>query len=221
MRKLIPVSVAALLLLTGCHFRMHDSVKGSGKRAIEKRSVSPFTSISLEGAYSVEVACQQNLSFEIEADDNILPLLEVEVANNVLRIKSTKNYSTSEPVAVKIGVPNIEGLSVSGAGKIDITGMKNDKFEIDSSGAPTISVAGNTKTIDIDSSGAAKIDAHRLHASRAIVDSKGVSQIEIDVTDQLDVTISGPSRVTYDGDPAVNKTIHGPGRLEKKASTGA
>jgi len=138
-----------------------------------------------------------------------------------LRIKSTQNYSTSEPVAVKISVPNIEGLNVSGAGKIEITGMKNDRFEIDSSGAAAIRVAGITKVIDIDSSGAAKIDAHKLHASRAVVDSKGVSQIDVDVADQLDVTISGPSRVTYDGDPVVNKTIHGPGKLEKKASTGA
>jgi hypothetical protein len=48
-----------------------------------------------------------------------------------------------------------------------------------------------------------------------------VSQIDVDVADQLDVTISGPSRVTYEGDPVVNKTIHGPGKLEKKASTGA
>jgi hypothetical protein len=99
--------------------------------------------------------------------------------------------------------------------------MKNDRFEIDSSGAASIRVAGITKVVDIDSSGAAKIDARKLHASRAVVDSKGVSQIDVDVADQLDVTISGPSHVTYDGDPVVNKTIHGPGKLEKKASTGA
>ena len=221
MRKLALLSVAAVVLLTGCHFRMHDRVKGSGKRAIEKREVPSFTSISLDGAYNVYVACQQSLSLEIEADENILPLLRAEVSNNVLRIKSTQNYSSSEPVVVKISVPNIEGLNVNGAGKIEITGMKNDRFEIDSSGAATISVSGNTKVVDIDSSGAAKIDALRLHASRAIVDSKGVSQIEIVVVDQLDVTISGQSRVTYDGDPVINKTIHGPGKLEKKASSGA
>ena len=221
MRKLTLLSIVAVVLLTGCHFRMGDRVKGSGKRVVEKIDVPSFTSISLEGAYNVDIVCQQNLSLEIEADDNILPLMHAEVSNNVLRIKSSQNYSTSEPVAVKISVPNIEGLNVSGAGKIEITGMKNDRFEIDSSGAAAIRVAGTTKVVDIDSSGAAKIDARKLHASRGVVDSKGVSQIDVDVADQLDVTISGPSRVTYDGDPVVNKTIHGPGKLEKKASTGA
>ena len=66
-----------------------------------------------------------------------------------------------------------------------------------------------------------KIDTHNLRASRAVVDSKGVSRIDLDVTDQLDVTISGPSTVTYRGDPVVNKTVNGPGKIEKRASEGA
>jgi hypothetical protein len=99
--------------------------------------------------------------------------------------------------------------------------MKNDKFEIDSNGAPNISVSGSTKTVDIDTNGAGKIDTHNLHASRAVVESKGVSRIDLDVSDQLDITVSGPSTVTYRGDPVVNKTIRGPGKVEKRTSEGA
>ena len=106
----------------------------------------------------------------------------------------------------KISVPNLEGLSVSGAGKIEIKGMNNDKFEIDSSGAPMIIVSGTTKMLDIDTNGAGKIDTQNLRASRAVVDSKGVTKVELDVADQLDVTVSGPSSVIYKGDPVVNKT---------------
>ena len=209
------------LLATGCHRRFGNQVVGSGKRAMQKRDVSSFTSISTDGAFEIEVVCQQPVGLQIEADDNILPLISTEVSNNVLRLKSIQSYSMSEPVTLRITVPNLDGLSVSGAGKIEISGMKNDKFEIDSSGAPTIRVAGNTKVIDISSSGAAKIDTHKLHASRAVVDSKGVSSIDLDARDQLDVTISGPSHVTYDGDPVVTKQINGPGKLEKKNSDGA
>jgi hypothetical protein len=38
--------------------------------------------------------------------------------------------------------------------------------------------------------------------------------------DYLDVTVSGPSQVTYEGDPVVHKTMHGPGGVEKKGSSG-
>jgi len=222
MKKLALLVLLLPLLAVGCHHGpMRSDLKGSGKRVMEKRNVGPFTSISTEGVFSIEVTCQKNVSVEVEGDDNILAVVTSEVSNNVLRLRSSKGYDSSEPVKFKISVPNLEGLSVSGAGRIDIKDLKNDKFEIDSSGAPTISVAGNTKIIDIDSSGAAKIDTHNLHAARGVVDSKGVSRIDLDVTDQLDVKISGPSAVYYKGDPVVNKTINGPGKVERRGGEGA
>jgi hypothetical protein len=186
---------------------------------MQKRDVTSFASISTQGAFDIQVVCQKPVSLEIEGDDNILPLITTEVNNNVLYIKGTQNYSVREPINVRISVPNLDGITVSGAGKTDISGIKNDKFEIDSSGAPTIKVSGATKVVDIDTSGAAKIDTSRLQASRAVVDSKGVSRVDLSAADQLDVTISGPSRVTYKGDPVVNKTVHGPGSVEKKTAT--
>lgn len=99
--------------------------------------------------------------------------------------------------------------------------MKNEKFEIDASGAPTIRVSGDTKVIDIDTSGAGKIDTHKLRAAQAVVKSKGVARVEVYAADQLDVTVSGPSHVIYEGDPVVKQTVHGPGSVEKRASEGA
>jgi hypothetical protein len=98
--------------------------------------------------------------------------------------------------------------------------VKNEKFEVVANGAPTIRVSGETKLVDIDMNGAGKIDTYKLRASRAIVESKGVSNVEVRALDHLDVTVSGPSHVTYEGDPVVNKTVHGPGSVEKKDSAG-
>ena len=221
MKKLALLLLASTIVVAGCHHGMRARITGSGKRVSQKRQVAPFTSISTEGAFNIEVTCQKDAGLEVEGDDNVLDVVTAEVSNNVLRLRSSKDYSVSDPVKFKITVPNLEGLSVSGAGKVDIKGMNNDKFEIDSSGAPAISVTGNTKVVDIDTSGAAKIDTHNLHASRAVVDSRGVSKVDLDVADQLDVTISGPSQVTYKGDPVVNKTVHGPGKVEKRVSEGA
>lgn len=194
---------------------------GSGKRETQKREIAPFTSISTEGAFHIQIVCQKELGLEVEGDDNVLPLVSTQVSGNVLRLSNTGNYSVSEPVIFKITVPNIEGISVNGAGKIEISGVKNDKLEIDANGAPAINVSGSTQVIDINTNGAAKIDTHNLRATRATVDSKGVSKVDLGISDQLDVTVSGPSSVTYRGDPVVNKTIHGPGKVEKRGDQGA
>jgi len=223
MRKLsLLVGVLALLVIaTGCHHSRVSEVAGSGKRVTEKRNIGSFTSISTEGAFWIEVTCQKELSLEVEGDDNILPFVKAEVGNNVLRLTNTKSYSTKDPIKIRISVPNLEGLTVEGAGKIDINGMNNESFDIDASGAPEIVVTGSTKMINIDSSGAAQIDTYNLRASRAKVDSKGAGKIELDVADQLDVTVSGPASVLYKGDPVVNKTINGPGTVARRGGEGA
>ena len=221
MRKLAWLLLLLPIVAAGCHHSMGPEIQGSGNRVVQKREISPFTSISTNGAFVIEVTCQKEPSLEVEGDDNVLPYVVAEVSSNVLRIKTERNISTNEPVRFKISVPNLEGLSVNGAGRIEIKGMNNEKFEIDSNGAPTINVSGNTKLIDIDSNGAGKIDTNNLRASRAVVESKGVSRIEVDVAEQLDVTVSGPSSVTYKGDPVVNKTVNGPGKVEKRLSEGA
>jgi len=209
------------LLVAGCHGGLGAQIKGSGKRELQKRDVAPFTSISTDGAFTIEVTCQKDLSLEVEGDDNVLGLVTSEVKGNVLRLKNTKNYSTSEPVKFKISVPNLEGFSLNGAGRIDIKGMNNEKFEIDSNGAPTIFVSGTTKIIDIGVNGAGTINTTKLRASRGVVEANGAARVDLDVADQLDATVSGPSTITYRGAPVVNKTVHGPGKVERRSSEGA
>jgi hypothetical protein len=207
-------------LVAGCH-RIHDEIAGSGKIQKERRDVASFNSISTEGAFDLEIVCQKPRSLEIEGDDNVLPLVSTEVSNNVLHIRSLRGYSVSEPITVRISLPDLEGISASGAGTIEVSGLKNEKFEIDASGAPAIRASGETRVLDIDASGAGKIDTHKLRAARVVVDSKGVSKVEVYAAEQLDVTVSGPSHVIYRGDPVVKQTVNGPGRVEKKQSEGA
>lgn len=221
MKKLLSLIVLLPLLTAGCHYGMGPGLKGSGKRVTEKRQIGQFTSITTEGAFNIEVVCQKDVSMEVEGDDNVLPLVTTEVRNNVLHLGSNQRFSVGEPVTFRITVPNLEAIMANGAGNIKISGVNNDKLQISSEGAPAINVSGTTKMIGIDTSGAARIDTHNLRATHAIVDSKGVSKIDLGVSDQLDVTVSGPSQVTYRGDPIVNKTIHGPGRVEKRADQGA
>jgi hypothetical protein len=215
----------ALLLLVialgaACH-GIHRGVLGSGKPLKEKRNVGSFNSISTEGAFDIEVVCQIPQEVEISGDDNILPLVSTEVSNNVLHVRSLRNYSSSEPLKLRISVPDLVEIHSSGAGTIEVSGVKNDRFEIDVNGAPTIKASGETKAVKIDANGAGNIDTHKLRAARVEVESKGVSAVEVYAAEQLDVTVSGPSHVIYRGNPVVHKTVHGPGSVEKKESEGA
>ena len=219
MKKLV-LLIVLIALGVACH-GMHHGVLGSGKRVKEMRNVGSFNSISTEGAFNIEVVCQKPQEVEISGDDNILPLVTTEVSNNVLHVRNLRDYSTSEPLTLRISAPDLAGIHSSGAGTIEVAGLKNDRFEIDVNGAPTIKASGETKALKIDANGAGNIDTHRLRAARVEVESKGVSGVEVYAAEQLDVTVSGPSHVIYRGNPVVHQTVHGPGSVEKKESEGA
>lgn len=220
MKLLLLLLVAATLTAsTACH-EIAGSVQGSGNRVVQSREIGDFRALSTEGAFQIRVVCQKSPDLQIEGDDNILPLISTEISNGTLRLRSLRGYSVREPIEVRISVQNLESLSVSGAGRIDIEALNNERFAIDSTGAPTIRAAGITKVVDINAYGATKIDTQRLEASRAVVESSGVSKIDLEVKDELEVNISGPSTVTYEGDPVVKKSVNGPGKLEKKVSEG-
>lgn len=211
--------VALTISTVACH-GMKGQVTGSGNRQVQTRDVPAFTSIRTEGAFEIDVVSQKERSLEIEADDNLLPLISTTVSNNILYIKSSRNLSTREGVRIKIGVPDLQALTAYGAGNIEVSKLKNNSFEIDVNGAPTVEVSGDTGTLKIEANGAGKIDAHRLNASEATVSANGVAKVSLHARDKLDVTVSGPSHVTYDGDPMLTKHVNGPGTVEKKESAG-
>jgi len=210
-------ALLALFLLSGCLHRVH----GSGVRKTEKRDLPAFNAIETSGAFEVQVDCQQPASFEIEADDNILPLVQTEVRDGVLRVSTTRGYSSNGGIVLRITVPDLASVRSTGAGKFNVSNVKNDKFEIHSTGAATVVASGKSKGVKISSTWAGKIDAHDLLAGDADVDVTGAAGVDVYATDELDVTVSGAGRVTYSGNPKVNKKVSGAGQVIKKEGISA
>jgi hypothetical protein len=217
MKRIAIVIALLLLLLSGCH---HGGVRGSGIRKTEKRDLPGFTAIETSGAFDVQVDCQKPVSFEITGDDNILPLIQTEVRNGVLRVSNTKSYNVSSPISLRITVPDLSSVRSTGAGKFTITNLKNEEFEINSAGAAMVIADGQTNSVEIRSTGAGKIDAQNLHARTAEVSVTGAASVDVYASEQLDVTVSGVGRVTYSGDPKVNKRVSGAGQVNKKEGSG-
>lgn len=220
MKRIVGLSLtvlACLILLSGCHI---GGVRGSGVRKTEKRDLAPFTVIDTTGAFSVEVSCQKPASFEIEGDDNILPLIKTEVRNGVLHITNTKGYSVRNEITLRISLPNLETIKSAGAGNFRVTDLKNERLNIETTGATKVTVSGQTGFLGISSSGAGHIDAHSLRATKAEVSVSGAGGVDVAASDELDVTVSGAGRVVYSGNPKLTKHVSGAGRVTKRESTG-
>jgi hypothetical protein len=221
MKRLFLISILTVAALAGFASCRHlgKGVQGSGVRKTEKRDLGAFKSIETNGAFEIQVTCQQPASFEIEGDDNILPLIKTEVRDGSLHIHNEKSYNPTKPIAIRIGLADLNRFATDGAADVSITNVKNAKLSVNSTGAAKIKAEGQTKLVEINVPGAAKIDASNLRAERATVMVNGAAQVDVYASQQLDVTVSGVGQVTYHGNPGVvNKSVTGLGSVNKKGS---
>jgi len=58
----------------------------------------------------------------VEADDNLVPLIETRTVEGALRIASTQNYCAKTKVRVLAAGPVIEGVDLAGAGDVKVRG---------------------------------------------------------------------------------------------------
>lgn len=181
-------------------------VKGSGNPASEQRSVSGFKGIDVSSTFEVVITAQKDFSVTVEADDNILPLIETEVHHGVLNIECSRRVSPKTPMKVIIAAPDIENIEASGAANVILNSINNGSLRIDSSGASKVLVTGETAKLVVDVSGATKVDAEGLVSEDAVIDTSGASQVLVNVTNSLQTDASGASKITYSGSPRELKT---------------
>ena len=93
-------------------------------------------------------------------------------------------------------------FSVQNPGNVTLTNIKNSDLTVSGSGASKITIAGETSRLGIDVSGATKVFADELMAENAVIDASGASQINVNVSREINSDLSGACRVVYSGSPA-------------------
>ena len=198
-------------------FNKWSGVKGSGNAATEKRDVSGFTAVDVSGVFQVEIVAQKDFAVEVDADDNLLPLVRTDARGGTLHISTEGRVSPKSPLRVRILAPDIDNVEASGASKVSLNGVKNSALGIDSSGASKISVEGTTRTLTVDVSGASNIDASNLTAENANVDASGASHVTVNASNDVQADASGASKIYYSGTPKnVSKKASGASKAQER-----
>jgi imidazole glycerol phosphate synthase subunit HisF len=217
MKKILVVGLLCLVAvaLPACKFAGRG-IAGSGNRKTEKRDLKPFKAIDTQGAYEIIVTCQKPASFEIEADDNILPLIKTDVRDGVLSVTSDERYNAGKAVVLRITLPELTAVTSRGAGEVTIADANGDSLKIESMGAASVKAEGKVKAATISSTGAGDIDAAKLQAATAKVSVTGAASVNVFASEQLDVNVTGVGSVNYSGNPKiVNKSVGGFGSVNK------
>lgn len=212
--------------------------RGSGKMTTQTRNVSDFQAVEVSYPANVLISQGTTESLKIEAEDNLLPGLQTQVRNNTLQIfykaDTKKVVRPTKPITVTIVVKNLDRVDFESAGKLDLTGIKNDALTVsvsgagdlkmkqvalhtlvvNLSGAGSMSGAGTADTLELNISGFGSFDGKELTSKDVTVQLSGAGSATVRANNTLDTAISGAGSVSYYGSPRVTKQISGVGDVK-------
>ncbi|MCE1156439.1 MAG: DUF2807 domain-containing protein [Bacteroidales bacterium] len=170
-----------------------------------------FHSLDISGNVKVELTQDSVFSVQATGGPTALSHLNTRVNNGVLKI-STEKFHVNREVTVYVVMPELRSLKVSGASEvrnfnrittenlaIELSGVSkadlnvhvNREIRIDQSAATELDLEGMAYRMVLSSSGLANVDANELLVHNAKVKGDGASEVKTNVTDSLDVRMSG------------------------------
>lgn len=202
------------------------------------RDVDDFTGVAMESVGSVTVAQGDRFEVSVTADSRVVNRVQTVVEGDVLHVRLPGgwfNWGLVSPrnIQVAVTMPVVDTLRLTGLGSLEATGLRSETLAVQLAGTGTLRLRGlNAEQLlvqhtgvgrcEVDGqvghqvvqlTGAGRYDAEDLRSSSASLQTSGVGQIMVWVTETLDATISGAGSIEYWGEPEVTEHVSGVGRV--------
>jgi len=231
MKKGIMLVVAVALL----SFAAHSQSK-------ETRDLKGFSKVSFGIPGELYIDFGSDFKVVLEGDEDDLEETITEISSGRLVIRHERgNWNFNEnKVIVHITMPEIEGLSVSGSGKAEISdqvkdadnldlnvsgsgrlitsGITADNFNCSISGSGNIVIdgEGNADNGEIAISGSGNYTGEQMEIDHLDITLSGSGNCLCKVGDELSASVSGSGNVNYIGNPELDARVSGSGRVRSR-----
>lgn len=193
-----------------------ELVIGNGKRITKVIPVAEeFHGINLSGVFKAEVVCGSAVLVEVLIDENLQSLIKATVQNGILSIRFNKPVQTKTNPQLKIVVPTLDILQMSGSDAVCVTNVKGKRFQLMHEGTEAVKLAGQVEDLICTVSGIGEVDASKLKCRLAEVAISGVGGVSCRPEAKLKVNLSGIGGVRcLTQPPTVEKQATGLGEVE-------
>ena len=180
-------------------------IQGDGQAGKDIRQIGNVTGLDIENSkrvdMTVEVRVGDSTSLVIEADANLLPLIRSETSGNTLRIRAEGNLRSTRPIRVVYTLPKLNQINASGSAQLFVSGLNGAPLEIEQSGSVTSQLSGQVGELEINNTGASKLDGSNLASGNTKAILRGASRVQLGTIrgDKLKVTVSGSGSFNGNG----------------------
>jgi hypothetical protein len=243
-RSFIILSLIGILIFTmACTITLPDNVslrqiRGSGNVVEETRAVSGFDSVILKGIGNIYIEQGTAEGLRIEAEDNLIERMKVEVVGDRLEIDYDQviNLRPTRPINFYVTMMEVESIQLLGSGNINTSALVTEEIRFvlagsgnirvediqteiiraELPGSGNINISGSATRQEVRLMGSGDYDGGDLISTEADISIAGSGNVTVNASEQLDITIAGSGTVRYVGDPLINQDIFGSGRIVKQ-----
>ena len=222
--KTIKIVLAVILAttLTSCQFDFNTGINGNGNVVTEERPVSSdFTEVRGSAGLDVYLTEGTENKIVVEADENLMDLIETNISNGKLTIRSAKNIGRSKAKKIHVTFVSLNKIEASsGADVIGNSVIKSEVLRLDcSSGADIevevfanelyaetssgsdIEVSGKANILYANASSGSDLNAKKLQTINCNAKASSGADIVVTVNENLDAKASSGGDIRYYGNP--------------------
>lgn len=166
--------------------------------------LSGFDSISVTGAYELQVEVGGGYSITVSGPEDRLADARLRVENGALVLdeRECRNCTRRGSLVARITLPSLDALDVAGvAGNSRISGIDAQNFSIDVSGVAELNLSGRCGRLSLAVEGVSDIDGQNLRCGDAVADLDGVGEASIYASNSLEADVDGMAELTVFGSP--------------------
>lgn len=203
------------------------NIQGSGVVKKEKRNISGAKYIVNDSPAKVIVKVGNDEELIVEADDNIINLINTYTKNNYLTVSTADvSFNTRQPIIVYITTKELNGLKVKssgdivssgkiqsnkmtllveGSGNIQIANLLTDLLTLAIMNSGDIKLAGQTRELTAEIKSSGDVDAKMMKSLISNIILSGTGDCSTYCTEQAMIKITGNGDVRLYGKPPVVK----------------
>ncbi len=188
-----------IFIFSGCNSK--PTIKGDGITKTAERKVGYISSIEVNGNFIISISCGKNNSLKIEAEDNILPIIETQIDDEKLSIFTKEEITALKDIKINITLHTLKEIDSDGNSKITVKDLHTDELDVSANNEAIIELEGKVKELNITIDDEAKVLAKSVIAKFATVSIYGEGIAEVNASRYLDASVKGKGIINYWGDP--------------------
>jgi hypothetical protein len=197
----------------------------------DQYGIEGFNALDLSGVMNVRIQRGNNFAVDLGSDNELKKRYDVYMDGETLVISyddnrkffwNNKFWSDADEIQIKITMPSLNNIQITGAGKVSINGFDEEEMDIEMTGAIVADADMRVSNLDIDLTGASSIDlkgegsfleanvtgasaikAYGYEVEEATVEAHGASTAKVNVTKRIEITEGIASNVSYRGNPEI------------------